>query len=339
MIETLSLLVSYALGIIMAVGGFGYWALVGSTIATPAINTVLMWAIAAWIPGLPRRGVGIHSMLRFGGTITLNNLVVYVAYNFDKLLLGRFWGADALGLYGRAYQLINVPTTNLHSAVGGVAFSALSRLQDDPIRFRSYFLKGYSLVNSMTVPISVFGALFADDIVLVVLGPKWADAATIFRLLTPTILVFGIINPMGWLLQSVGLQGRSLRIALVIAPLVIAAYLIGLPYGPNGVAFAYSAAMTVWLVPHVVWCLHNTMISPWDLLLATCRPFFASIAAAAVAFGVQFYLSHLQSPFLRLALGGGVMFGLYLWIFLFVMGQKTFYFDLLRGLKGSPHST
>ena len=254
MIETLSLLVSYALGIVMAVGGFGYWALVGSTIASPAINTALMWAIAAWIPGMPRRGAGIHSMLRFGGTITLNNLVVYIAYNFDKLLLGRFWGADALGLYGRAYQLINVPTSNLHSAVGGVAFSALSRLQDDPVRLRSYFLKGYSLVISMTVPISVFGALFADDIVLVVLGPKWADAAAIFRLLTPTILVFGIINPTGWLIQSVGLQGRSLRIAFVIAPLVIAAYLIGLPYGPNGVAFAFSAAMTLWLVPHVFWC-------------------------------------------------------------------------------------
>ena len=121
-------------------------------------------------------------MLRFGGTITLNNLVVYIAYNFDKLLLGRVWGADALGLYGRAYQLIDVPTTNLHSAVGGVAFSALSRLQDDPVRLRSYFLKGYSLVISMTVPISLFGALFADDIVLVVLGPKWTDAAAIFRL-------------------------------------------------------------------------------------------------------------------------------------------------------------
>jgi O-antigen/teichoic acid export membrane protein len=86
--------------------------------------------------------------------------------------------------------------------------------------------------------------------------------AAIFRLLTPTILVFGIINPTGWLLHSVGLHGRSLRISLVIAPLVIAACLIGLPYGPNGIAFAFSAAMTLWLVPHVVWCLHNTMISP-----------------------------------------------------------------------------
>jgi O-antigen/teichoic acid export membrane protein len=339
MMETLSLLVSFALGIVMALGGFGYWALVGSTIAAPAIYTASMWAIAAWMPGMPRRGVGIHSMLRFGGTITLNNLVVYFAYNFDKLLLGRFWGADALGLYGRAYQLINVPTTNLHSAVGGVVFSALSRLQDDPVRLRSYFLKGYSLVASMTVPVSVFGALFADDIVLVVLGPKWADAAAIFRLLTPTILVLGVINPTGWLLQSIGLQGRSLRIAFVIASLVVAAYLIGLPYGPNGVAFAFSAAMMLWLVPHVVWSLHNTMISPWHLFLATGRPFFASIVAAAFAFGVQFYMGHLESPFLRLSLAGGVMISLYLLIFLFVTGQKALYFDLFRGLKSPPHST
>ena len=253
-------------------------------------------------------------MLRFGGTIILNNLIVYIAYNFEKLLLGQFWGADALGLYGRAYQLINVPTTGVHSAIGGVVFSALSRLQDDPVRLRSYFLRCYSLVVSMTVPVSVFAALFADDMVLVILGPKWADAATIFRLLTPTVLVFGVINPTGWLLQSIGLQGRSLRVALVIAPLVIAAYLIGMPYGPNGVAFAYSAAMMLWLAPHVVWCLHNTPISPRDLFVAACRPFIASIAAGAVAFGVQFYLGHLQLPFLRLScLGGGVMVSLYLW--------------------------
>jgi O-antigen/teichoic acid export membrane protein len=343
MTETLSLLVSFALGIVMALDGFGYWALVGSTIAAPAINTASVWAIAAWMPGMPRpRGTGIYAMLRFGGTITLNNLVVYFAYNLDKLLLGRFWGADALGLYGRAYQLINVPTSNLHSAIGGVVFSALSRLQDDPVRLRSYFLKGYSLVNSMTVPISVFGALFADDIVLVVFGPKWADAAAMFRLLTPTILVFGIINPTGWLIQSVGLQGRSLRIAFVIAPLTIAAYLVGLPYGPNGVAFAFSASMVLWLVPHVFWALHKTVISPWDLFLATCRPFFASIVAAAFAFGIQFYMInivHLQSPFLRLSLAGGAMIILYLLLFLFAMGQKTFYFDLLRGLKGSTPST
>jgi O-antigen/teichoic acid export membrane protein len=339
LIETFALASGFALGIVLAIRGFGYWALVYSTIATPAITTVLLWLTVRWIPGLPRRGVGVRPMLHFGGTISLNILVVYIAYNLDKLLLGRVWGADILGLYGRAYQLINVPTSNLNNAVGGVVFSALSRLQDDPIRLRSYFLKGYSLVTSMTLPVSVFGALFADDIVPVVLGPKWTDAATTFRLLTPTILVFGIINPTGWLLQSIGLQKRSLAIALVIAPLVIIGYLIGLPYGANGVALGFSAAMMLWLVPHVIWALHGTIISPQDVAVATSRPFFASIIAGSVAFAVHAYIGNTGSHLLRLLLAGGVMTSLYAVIFLFVMGQRTFYLELFKGLRGSQYST
>ena len=48
-------------------------------------------------------------MLRFGGTITLNGLIVYIAYNLDKVLVGRYYGPAALGIYGRAYELINLP--------------------------------------------------------------------------------------------------------------------------------------------------------------------------------------------------------------------------------------
>jgi PST family polysaccharide transporter len=181
----------------------------------------------------------------------------------------------------------------------------------------------------------MFCALFAYDIIMVVLGQKWTEAVTIFRLLTPTILVFGAINPTGWFLQSVGLHVRSLRIALVIAPLVITACVIGLPYGPTGVAFAYSAAMTLWLVPHVFWCFHNTTVSPSDLFLAIWRPFLASIAAAVFAFGVVSYLGQAQSPTVRILTGGGAMGALYVWTLLFVMGQRSFYFDLVRGLKNT----
>src|SRR5678816_2257889 len=135
-------------------------------------------------------------MIKFGGTMTLNGVIVYVAYNADKVLLGRIWGAETLGLYGRAYQLINIPTDNLNSAVGSVAVSALSRLQDAPERFRSYFLKGYSLLVALTIPITMACALFASDIVVVLLGQKWLGVAPIFRLLAPTMLALALINPV-----------------------------------------------------------------------------------------------------------------------------------------------
>src|SRR5262249_53649365 len=109
LIEILSLLTSTATGIGMALCGSGYWALVGMSLVAPIVYATGAWLATAWVPGLPHKNADIRSMMRFGGTITLNGLVVYVAYNLEKVLLGRFWGTKVVGLYGRAYQLLNIP--------------------------------------------------------------------------------------------------------------------------------------------------------------------------------------------------------------------------------------
>jgi len=336
-IEIVSLLLSCAVGIGLAAKGFGYWALVISTIATPAFASVAMWIVTAWVPGRPRWDADIRPLLSFGGTVTLNNLIIYFAYNLDKLFIGRVWGATSLGIYGTAYQLVNVPTRNVTGAIGAVAFSALARLQGDPARLKSYFLKGFSLLISITTPITIFSALFADDIVMVLLGPKWTQSATIFRYLAPTILVFSIINPTGWLLQSTGMHGRSLRIALAIAPLTVAGYVLGLPYGPEGVALGFSTAMSLWLVPHVFWCLHETVVKPREFFVAILEPLLASLAAGALSLAVAYFaLGEIHLPLVRLVIVGGVMLLSYGLILIFGTGQKAFYLGLIRDLGGSP---
>ena len=331
-IETFSLVFSIAVGIGMAAHGFGPWALVGMTLAASLCSSASVWVAAPWIPGRPRPHSGIRSMLRFGGTVTLNNLVAYVAYNLDKVLLGRFWGADALGIYGRAYQLINLPTENLNSAVGGVTFSALSRVKEDTRRLKSYFLKGYSLVVALTLPVTLVCALFADDLIVLILGQKWSEVTPIFRLLAPTILVFGMINPMWWLLLSLGLVGRSLRIAVALTPIVIAGYLVGLPHGPKGVALGYSLAMTLWVVPHLAWCVHGTVISFRDILGAVGRPLLSALVAAAVGWVAISLSPEYPSPLGRLCVGVPVILIGYLGMLLYGMGQKSFYLNLVSSL-------
>src|SRR6266705_1085295 len=334
-IDMISLVVSTAIGIGMAATGFGYWALVASAVTLPLVSTLCLWFATGWRPRKIHLHEEVHSMLRFGGAFTLINLIVYVGYNLEKVLLGRYWGASALGLYGRAYQLINLPTENLNSAFWGVAFSGLSRVRHEPVRFRSYFLRGYSLVLAVTIPMTVAAALFAHDLILVLLGPKWNDVAVIFRLLAPTILIFALINPLAWLTFSLGMIGRNLKIVLVLAPLIITGYVLGLPYGPRGVAIGYSALMTIWAVPHIAWCVHGTVISLCDILRTASRPLVSGIVAAVLAFGVQFVCGQSLSPLPRLILGTAVLLGAYVGMLFYVMGQKAVYWDLLRGLRRS----
>jgi len=332
-IDVLSLVVSTFIGISMAVVGFGYWALVAATVSSPLFTSLCLWRTTGWVPRRPRLQVGLHSMMRFGGTFTLTNIIVYIAYNLEKVLLGRFWGASAVGVYGRAYQLVNLPTDNLNSAVWGVAFSGLSRVRNDPNRFKSYFLKGYALVLALTLPITIGAALFAHDLIFLLLGPKWKDAVDIFRLLTPTMFVFALINPLSWLIYSLGMVGRGLKLVLVMAPLVIGGYAIGLPYGPKGVAFGYSAVMMLWAVPCLAWSVHGTVISLRDIMLTISRPLLSSVVAVVLAFGVQFFYGQSLSPLPRLLLGVSVLLGAYVGMLFYVMGQKAVYWDLLRGLR------
>jgi O-antigen/teichoic acid export membrane protein len=332
-IDILSQLGGAGLGIALALTGYGYWALVVTLVASPTLNTVGCWLSAGWLPGRPRWGVEVRPLLSFGGTLTLNGIVVYIGYNLEKAILGRYWGPDVLGVYTRAVQLINLPVSSINSAVGGVFFSVLSRLQEDPVRFRSFFLKGYSLIMAVTVPATMFSALFAEEIVTVILGPGWSEAVTIFRLMTPTILAFGIINPLGWLLLSIGLQKRSLKVGLVLAPLVITAYSLGLRYGPAGVAFSYSAVMMLWLFPHVAWCLHGTPIAIRDLAKAIAGPFLAGSLAAACTFELWRHLGQELPSVLRLALGGATMSVVYGWILLFMVGHRALYINVLATLR------
>jgi hypothetical protein len=153
--------------------------------------------------------------------------------------------------------------------------------------------------------------------------------------MAPTIFVFGMINPFYWFLLSLGLQRRSLNIAFLIAPWVSAAYLFGLPYGPAGVALAFSAAMTLFLVPCLIWCVHRTVISIRELFKTVSRPCLSAFAAGTVAYLFHASAAVSFNEFSLLLLGGLIMLAVYLSVLLFVLDQRDFYFDLLGELIGS----
>jgi O-antigen/teichoic acid export membrane protein len=333
-IDVVSLLASIATGVGMAMAGYGYWALVAMMIVQQAAGVPGVWLATRWIPGLPRRRSGIRSMLLYGGALTLNNVVVYIAYNFDKVLIGRFWGAEVLGVYGRAYQLVNLPNENLSWTIGSVAFPALSRVQHDPARLRSYFLKGYRVFLSLIIPVTVACGLFADDVIVVALGPQWRDAASIFRLLTPTILAFAIANPFAWLMLATGRAVRCLQIALVVTPVLLLSYVLGLKHGPQGVAVGFSVTMLLSIVPVLLWAKQGTLITMRDILRAV-MPASISIAVGAAATLIARPMVDPVTPaFVRLVVESTIMVGAYAFTLLLVMKQKSMYVGLFRLATG-----
>lgn len=271
-IRVVSVTVSILCAIAAAVIGAGYWALVVMHGAESLASVICVWSASKWRPGLPRPAAGIRQMVRFGMNLTGFNVVNYFARNADNILIGRVWGASALGLYSKAYAILMLPISQINAPLAAVAVPALSRLQDDPETFRRWYCRAANLVAFATTPLVLTLAVAADEVVLVVLGEQWADAAPIFRVLA--IAAFGqpLANMTGWVFTALGRTDRMLRWGLVSSPVIVVAFAIGVNWGAIGVAIAYAVAVHAIRYPGYWYAFKGSPLSVGDLARAVWRP-------------------------------------------------------------------
>jgi len=278
-VEVVSMAVGVAVAIVAGVFGAGYWSLVIMHIAMAATAAVGNWIAFPWLPGLPKRGGGIREMLGFGGNITGFNIVNYFARNVDNILIGKFVGAAALGFYSKAYGLLMLPLRQINVPVSAVALPSLSRLNNDPQRYKNYYLKTISLITFITAPLIAFMVVMAEDIILLVLGKQWLEASTIFAVLGISAFIQPLYNTQGWLHISAGQSRRYFRWGLIGSIIIVVSFLLGLPYGAIGVAIAYTIAVYVIIVPCMWYAGNSAGIKVTSVFSAVWKLYISAICA------------------------------------------------------------
>jgi O-antigen/teichoic acid export membrane protein len=279
--------ISAAAGILVAVvlarAGAGYWALVAMPAVTTIIQMVLAWMMSPWRPGRPRRAPGVRSMLVFGGNLTGSQVIGYVDRNADNVLIGWYWGAGPLGLYATAYRLLMLPLTQLNAPIAAVAIPAFSRLQEDPERFARYYLGTISMIMWLSAPLFGFLFLAAEPVIVLTLGEQWRGAAPVFRILGICALTQPLYSTTGWLFVSRGRTDRLFRLGLLIAPVVVGSFVLGLPFGITGVALAYSLVLLAILAPVFHYTFRGTALTLKRFGGALLWPITLCVVAVAAA--------------------------------------------------------
>jgi O-antigen/teichoic acid export membrane protein len=229
--------------VVMALKGAGYWALVAQPLTMNFTQVILTWLLVKWIPSLPRRDTKIRSMLTFGGNVAASYLIINVNRSADNALVGWYCGAGPLGLYSRAYNLLMLPVRQLSAPAGAVVVPAFSRIQNDPERFARYYLRVVNLITWIAA--AVFGFLFvaAKPVIALVLGPQWKEAAPVFQILAISALAQLLLESTIWLFISQGHSKRLLKLLLIVCPVIVVSFAIGLPFGIEGVALSGSLVL------------------------------------------------------------------------------------------------
>jgi O-antigen/teichoic acid export membrane protein len=309
-IEIGALSLALLVAVVTAWAGIGHWALIIQQIVFPGAVALGVWLICPWRPGLPRKESGVRSMITYGGQLTVADILISIGSNIDGLLIGRRWGAEALGLYSRAYALILMPINQISGPLSAIALSSLSRLQTEPERYRRFYCQLVTLLAFATTPIILIMMLLSNEIIIILLGEKWVEASTIFTVLAIALLGQPVAATIGLVYLSLGQANRQLRFTMVATPLVVISFFIGLPWGPIGVATAYACSVHLIRFPALWYAFKCAPVKTIDFLKAVWRPVVVSGVMICFVAGAKYNLAA-QQPIERLViccLVGGVTF-------------------------------
>jgi O-antigen/teichoic acid export membrane protein len=185
-----------------------------------------------------------------------------------------------------------LPISQIRNPLESVAIPALSHIQNDPVRYKRYYIKLVTLLALITMPLMVFLFVCADQVIGLLLGSKWSGAANIFKILSVAAFIQPVATTWGLVLVSLGQSKRYLKWGIANSILIVLSFIVGLPWGAIGVAAGYTIATYVLLLPTLWYCFRRTPISITDFFSAILRPMIASICMGGAIFAGYSFLAN-----------------------------------------------
>jgi PST family polysaccharide transporter len=298
-IEIVAVCAGLGAALLLASLGYGWWSLVWQRMVQLAVTAIGVWVACSWRPSWQFSIKELRSQLNLSLHVTGASMAGYVSRNADNLLIGWHWGAAALGLYSKAYDLLMAPLSQIATPLGQALQPILGRLRDDPQRYR--ILLTHAVTGSLLILLPV-GTLMAGQsvgVTRVLLGEPWMSAA-------PVVGWFGFLvcfhlcgSVLTWSLISRHRGGDLSRTTLVNAILNLVGFAVSVPYGIAAVAATYTL-------------LGAFVRTPYFLYVCSGDAFF-SRAAALHALWVPTLVFVVLSTFYAMSEQSAVLIGLPGW--------------------------
>ena len=290
-----------AVGVPMALLGWGTASLVAAWLVQSGVLLVASYALRPhavrplfWYPDAAT-AVGT------GRAVFATNIVNWLLNNLDRVLIGRLLNAQALGLYNVAYNLATMPNTLLLGALQPAFLAAGARLQDDLQRLGRAYLQMLATVFVLGLPAFVFLALISGDLVRLLYGPQWSEAAWVLGILflsMPAYVLWGLSTPVLW---NTGRKHYEFALQLPLVGLGALGFYL---YAGQGIhaAAGVAAGLLVLRALVVGTAAFRAVQLPWTALLPhAARGLLLSVLCAAAAVAGQRAVAQFDMPLLSLA--------------------------------------
>jgi O-antigen/teichoic acid export membrane protein len=240
--------------LILAYQGYGVFALAWGSVSQATIRSIGL-NIAGQYPGMPIfQFAGCGTMFRFGRNVAASQLVWFSYSQADVFIVGKLLGKYDLGIYSVSMDLASLPASRFSAILNQIVYPTLSKVKREGGSVGPYLIKGMRSVSLLSFPVMWGMSCIAPELVQVLLGEKWTEAALPLALLC-LIMPLRVLAPLLHAgLHAVGRADVSFRITWITAVLMCSTFIVGAQFGLIGLSLA-------WVVGYPVALLFNLLRS------------------------------------------------------------------------------
>lgn len=225
--------------------GLGAWAIILGSIFSTLVKTIVTLLKEPVRFRLLIDKTSLTSLLHFGFGLTISKVFSNLASQGDYIVVSNTLGSNSLGLYTRAYQLIMIPTNLLAQVTDVILFPILARNQNNQDKLRNAYNLLSVVLLLITLPISIIGLVYANELIGLFLGENWLNIVVPFKILILSLFFRNAYKISDVLFRSVGAIYSRIKFQVLYAILIILGGMIGQYWGIEGVAISTSIAIVL----------------------------------------------------------------------------------------------
>lgn len=289
-LEICSAAVGLMVAITMAYGGYGVYSLVGQTLVSCSLSTVLLWRASSWRPTVTFSSKELRQLFTFSGNLTAFNLINYFSRNADSMVIGYYFSAVILGAYSLAYRLMLFPLQSLTFVTTRALYPIMSRQQDDLQSSKALYLKVILGIASITAPLMFGLAVLREPFVQLVFGPQWSMVSELLLWLAPTGFIQSLVSTSGSVFMAKGKTALLMKLGLVSAMLQVSAFVIGGQYDVETLVALYLLANLLNATMAFKFVMLTLGCRLTELVTAAIAPIVSTLAMCFCLLGLNFWL-------------------------------------------------
>lgn len=229
-------LASAVVGIVLAIKGFGVWALIFQYLTSTCINTIILAILVRWHPKIEFDFQHAKPLINYGWKIMITDLIGTIFNNLSDFVIGIKYNSSQLAFYSKGKQLPMLVRSNIYTTLISVLFPAMSKINSNKHELKELTQKSVKMLSYIIFPLMVGMMSVADNMTIALYSEKWLPIVPFIYI----VCIEAMISVVGTVtLQAIKSYGRSdlmLKMEFIKKPIMLVSLLIAMKFGIYAIA-------------------------------------------------------------------------------------------------------